>query len=616
MGSGNVGAAHKRHFKSVFMNFASNYTVGNPADDISYGCAKCHQLSVLGQRAAFVEKNNGKITDVIVGQGFGQDVEGDISYNRPDPYNVARKQVNTEFCRQCHGTFPKSKHQDIDYAADSPRICITCHKDGGMGLAPEIAHGAGPPYKETTAPFSSTQTPPLPSSPGGPALGGIWWIDQRYATEAYCVKCHGELDWFVAEETNPSADPSASCLNCHSAYGNTQNFGAAPGGVAPPDIESKMLLSVVHPVTEINLNTAERVMQCIDCHMPPSASAYEDNVDHHRDGVVQKGTGSDALILAGGSKMRVSTETKDYYMWEDTGVSSTTVESAGPCFNCHSEARLIGLEPASTYDGVFNPPDFESHYWSRIKANPLDPYPIDLPQAPILTRQGTNFRLDTILENTNLHWEHLDLNWDDTNVAPDPKSQLGFVWDWNNNGPWLFGPPDVLPGGDNARPNCPTCHDPHGSKWAAMTSFSTTLAFPAFTEGPASGLPGIIFNDNLCSACHGDSPYGRTRLPYSAKNLKATPGTGQVTLIWDNRDSSSWLSGTRKTKIMRKTSGYPEHENDGTMAADVDSAATASTYVDTGVTPGTTYYYRLFTHYTGDTIYGTSPRAQVIVAPQ
>ncbi len=611
--SGNLPGAHKRHTMSVFLNFASNYTVGSPANDTSYGCGKCHQLSVYGQREAMVERNgDGGLTNIILGSGFGADLEGDISYNRPDPYNVARRQVNAQFCRQCHGQYPKSKHVidgvEQDYGNESPRICVTCHKDGGEGLPPDIAHGAGPPYAETTAPFSSTQTPPLPSSPNGPAQGGIWWIDQRYATAVYCTKCHGELDWYLAEETNPSADPSASCLTCHSAYGNSNNLGALPAGTSPPDIESRMMLSSAHPVNETNLNTNERVMQCIDCHELPSAAAYKDGINHHRDGILQSGLGADALVFAGGGgSMRISTETSDFYNWFDDGVTSSSVQAFGPCYNCHSESRLVGMDSLATYPVTGGTSDGDSHYWSDPKVNPADPYPIKLPGV---TRHGTNFRKEFLGTRFNLHWEHLDMDYDDNGLAgPVAKQQKGFVWDWSDDGPYLFS--NILTGYDNARPSCSTCHDSHGSNAVAMTKSVLEIASTSI----AGNLPNTNFRQSLCYACHGANFYIRDKLPVGPKNVGATPSSGQVVLSWENR-ITTWRSGTRKTKIMRKTGSYPAHENDGTLVVDVDSVTPTGTYTDTGTTSGQTYYYRLFTHYTDEPdLFGTSPRARAIASP-
>lgn len=193
-------AAHRRHFLTVFLNFAKNYVTGAPPSATSYGCGKCHGRTPYGGG---------------VGAGLGSGYEGDVSYSwdssettAADPNstptvssymgNVARKLVNPQFCRTCHGDFKAgsggaSGHNNTDLAVTDPRGCLlgSCHNgSGGTGDSPQTAHGSGPIG-------STTQTP----SP----WAGAWWIDQRYANaKDFCARCHGELQWYQVEETNPT----------------------------------------------------------------------------------------------------------------------------------------------------------------------------------------------------------------------------------------------------------------------------------------------------------------------------------------------------------------------------------------------------------------------------
>ena len=156
--------AHRRHFLSVFLNFADNQ---GGVD--AYGCAKCHQETTP---PAYYE--------------------GNVSVTNLDAVNELSREVRPGVCLECHGMFRKTKHKfdGIEYDYVALRIeCTSCHNPDGPGLDPEIAHGA--------APLES-------SSSIDPFTAVIWWINQRYTnTKSFCPRCHGGLAWFQVEETNP-----------------------------------------------------------------------------------------------------------------------------------------------------------------------------------------------------------------------------------------------------------------------------------------------------------------------------------------------------------------------------------------------------------------------------
>lgn len=192
----NNSSAHRRHIVSAFLNFASNYTVsGTPATDTSYGCGRCHREAIYG----------GGVKEAM-GNGF----EGDLSYADTDTPNATdsagrwnraeRKQVDPNWCARCHGSFRTTRTSDgaaipdhlvggIPVAQVDPRGCTSgCHDGVGPGPSPSTAHGA-------TALGSSTAD----------SGAGSWWVDQRYANaKDYCLRCHGELQWFQVPETNPT----------------------------------------------------------------------------------------------------------------------------------------------------------------------------------------------------------------------------------------------------------------------------------------------------------------------------------------------------------------------------------------------------------------------------
>lgn len=87
---------------------------------------------------------------------------------------TVNKQVASVFCASCHGVFPKTAHGGTDWAVLDPRSCTRagCHTAGGAN-DPAAAHAAAG-YVNTF--FASSRT--------------------------YCIKCHGGIKLFVAEETN------------------------------------------------------------------------------------------------------------------------------------------------------------------------------------------------------------------------------------------------------------------------------------------------------------------------------------------------------------------------------------------------------------------------------
>ena len=68
----------------------------------------------------------------------------------------------------------------------------------------------------------------------------------------------------------------------------------------------------------------------------------------------------------------------------------------------------------------------------------------------------------------------------------------------------------------------------------------------------------------------------------------ATAGNSVVDLAWSNPTDTDFVG----VRIQRKTGGYPSSYNDGTTVFN----GVAETHSDTGVTNGTTYYYRAFTY--------------------
>ena len=95
----------------------------------------------------------------------------------------------------------------------------------------------------------------------------------------------------------------------------------------------------------------------------------------------------------------------------------------------------------------------------------------------------------------------------------------------------------------------------------------------------------------LINRCGGGG--GTPQLCGQVENFKVVPGTTALTaaLSWTapSHDEDNSFVGAR---IVRKTSSAPTGINDGTVVYE----GTALTYTDTGLTAGTTYYYRAFAY--------------------
>ena len=112
----------------------------------------------------------------------------------------------------------------------------------------------------------------------------------------------------------------------------------------------------------------------------------------------------------------------------------------------------------------------------------------------------------------------------------------------------------------------------------------------------------------LINRCGGGG--GTPQLCGQVENFKVIPGTTALTaaLSWTapSPDEDNSFVGAR---IVRKTGSAPTGINDGTVVYE----GTALTYTDTGLTAGTTYYYRAFA-YNARTKYQTAKRTVSLTA--
>ncbi|MBU1102668.1 hypothetical protein KJ853_03385 [Patescibacteria group bacterium] len=92
--------------------------------------------------------------------------------------------------------------------------------------------------------------------------------------------------------------------------------------------------------------------------------------------------------------------------------------------------------------------------------------------------------------------------------------------------------------------------------------------------------------------------------PANVSSFTATAGDGQISLSWTNPTTD--FAGVT---ILRKTGSYPTSPTDGTIIYDNNGTS----YVNTGLTNGTTYYYKAFSR---DIVLNYSSGAQISAIPR
>lgn len=100
--------------------------------------------------------------------------------------------------------------------------------------------------------------------------------------------------------------------------------------------------------------------------------------------------------------------------------------------------------------------------------------------------------------------------------------------------------------------------------------------------------------------------------PPSNVPLAATPGDTTISLVWSHPPEPDFVG----VRIMRRTGGYPTSPTDGTLVYD----GLATTFLDTGLTNGVTYYYAAYTYdihsnFSSGSLASTTPFSPIIPPP-
>jgi hypothetical protein len=133
-----------------------------------------------------------------------------------------------------------------------------------------------------------------------------------------------------------------------------------------------------------------------------------------------------------------------------------------------------------------------------------------------------------------------------------------------------------------------------------ITYFSTP--FVTYSGGPIGISGGADGNSNSTSSADNARTINNTRTtvanfrvssdttPPTDGNLTATPGNGQISLSWTAASDSGGLNLTNTYKVVRSTVGTPSTQCASGTQVYMGSGISTT---DTGLTNGTTYYYRV-----------------------
>jgi hypothetical protein len=135
-----------------------------------------------------------------------------------------------------------------------------------------------------------------------------------------------------------------------------------------------------------------------------------------------------------------------------------------------------------------------------------------------------------------------------------------------------------------ANDTCPT----NDVDWSTKESFNTTKSSWVLSTGDGTKKVCVRFEDGvgLKSGSYSDTIILDTAAPTNG-TLTATPSSGQVSLSWSG--FSDPTSGIGSYKLVYSTSSTPSSCSSGTQIY----SGTNTSYTHTGLTNGTTYYYRV-----------------------
>ncbi|MDR1116717.1 MAG: hypothetical protein LBL09_00515 [Oscillospiraceae bacterium] len=126
----------------------------------------------------------------------------------------------------------------------------------------------------------------------------------------------------------------------------------------------------------------------------------------------------------------------------------------------------------------------------------------------------------------------------------------------------------------------------------------------------SEGEHGLRFYDN-CLWVKKDGEWlsilttgGGGTVPGNVRDISLTTGDGTVHIKYGDPDDSNWFG----TRVVRKLGSYPDGIGDGVVVIDSNSrdAYRDLPFIDSGVVPGTSYYYHFYTYSAAEAVNGNN----------
>ncbi len=412
----------------------------------SITCATCHAATAADNTTiADRSKHVNGQKDVVVDETAQWGDPGQVIY---DP------QTATCANSRCHSDGAGSRETPGPIGTHTPKwdqpesgACGTCHAVSKENLTTG-AHSFHLTFLGDNAPEACVVCH-APADAPTHVDGQVEFVDgKRLSETTACDTCHsagGPFNGAAEAKANWATNMPVSCKGCHDAQ------PAVVLGVQAPDIygDNTTYGFQVTGHRYLTCNTCHEDLE-LNVHIDGDPRTYKAELDNYR--------AAFGLKLGG---LNVPRREDEIYSAQDASL----------CFTCHQEDNIIGL------------PEGYSNALSTHTQPPPAGYP--LPAGPWLTKfinvRPEGYNMDNV--PANIHWDHMDMN--------------AVVWDSDGDGTW------------DSKPNCTTCHDPHG-----VRSVANGVAYPAQTYAdmgivhgvdPELGSYGELTRTDFlarCDACH------------------------------------------------------------------------------------------------------------------
>ncbi len=359
-------------------------------------------------------------------------------------------------CTICHPTELAYDIGDLMFADEQPLsstgVCQPCHSQGGTynGVSDSLT---GAKYNWKTSPYNSNGT-------------------LKLGKEKWCAGCHDDdpsVVWWPGLNV-----PVVAPVICGQTYG----FFQTGHGLAPY-------------LDNPNSDRRGAGMICTDCHDPdmPHILTRHYNAEENN---YQAGY---RLRSVDGKEPMIIPRWRDEYWSGDFNL----------CYSCHSEESVIGLGFGYRYYTTNHNPFFLVNNVDTGFKN-VDLLGLNRHN----TTQGPTFDFVNYYPS-NSHWNHLALpnalvtlstpaggGRTRINRCIDSRCHSKIVWDSDRDG-WL-----------DSRPSCTTCHNPHGTKYTALTRNDLAITHDqpgsdwtyGYIGSPNYGIYGNDGEDLYCGGCH------------------------------------------------------------------------------------------------------------------